>query len=170
MECSKIHLFSCCLPASWQLDRVLCLPVLRAWTSGPVYKNWSQSSDWEIPNTPIFRMWGAWSCSRAPLASRVSSCCADPAQGCRQSTCPFLHSILQQELPTAASHLGAFPHCFGSHCPRCARVPVKPSPRLRQEENVVLARDGLGFFVPLSLWSSPFGGWVPFGFIPLVWA
>lgn len=71
--------------------------------------------------------------------SRVSSCCIDPAQGWRWRTCPFPHSILQQELPTAASHLGAFPHRFG-----CAHVPVKPSPRLRQKESVVLARDGLG--------------------------
>lgn len=100
MECSEIHLFSCCLPASWQLDRVLCLPFLRAWTSGPVYKNWSQSSDWEIQNTPIFRIWGAWSCSWAPLVSPVSSCCIDPAQGWRTEDLffPSLHS------PTGAAH------------------------------------------------------------------
>lgn len=135
MECSEIHLFSCCLLASWQLDRALCLPVLRAWTSGPVNKNWSQTSDWETQNTPVCRIWSAWSCSRAALASCVSAVLILPKDGDRTS--PSLHFIPSQELSTAASHLHALPLHFGSHHLWWARIPVKPSQMLK------LAGDGL---------------------------
>lgn len=164
MECSEIHLFSCCLLASWQLDRALCLHVLRAWTSGPVYKNWSQASAWEIQNSPIFRMWIAWSCSKAPLALPVSGCCIDPTRGWGWRTCPFLHS------PTGTAH-----SCFTSVSSsssfwitllRWARVPAKPSKRSGGDGVCVLETDGLlvlcstkptvpGVWKLSAFWSHP---------------
>lgn len=172
MECSEIHLFSCCLLASWQLDRALCLHVLRAWTSGPVYKNWSQASDWEIQNTPIFRMQIAWSCSRAPLASHVSGCCIDLTQGWRWRTwlvlsfvsfsnrsCPQLHHICELFL-IILDHI------------ICDELVSQWSPAKcsgRRQSVCAGKRQAVGFFVPPNLWSQPFGSWVPFGLIALVW-